>query len=75
MRVQSAKPYNRNNVVRLPNGNRAVSADDLLREKERTAVNSIPLLAVVALTEDLPQHNLTRGQIGTVVEHLGWIPR
>ena len=31
---------------------------------------SIPLLASVALIDDLPDHNLTRGQIGTVVEHL-----
>lgn len=30
----------------------------------------VPLLALVALTEDLPDHGLTRGQIGTVVEHL-----
>ena len=30
----------------------------------------IPLLALVALTEDLPDHKLTRGQIGTLVEHL-----
>jgi len=30
----------------------------------------IPLLASVALVEDLPSHKLTRGQIGTVVEHL-----
>jgi len=30
----------------------------------------IPLLALVALTEDLPDDGLTRGQIGTVVEHL-----
>ena len=30
----------------------------------------IPLLATVALTEDLPGHKLTRGQIGTVVEYL-----
>jgi hypothetical protein len=30
----------------------------------------IPLLALVALTEDLPDQRLTRGQIGTVVEHL-----
>ena len=30
----------------------------------------IPLLAPVALTEDLPDHKLTRGQIGTVVELL-----
>ena len=33
-------------------------------------MKSIPLLAPVALTEDLPEHKLTRGQIGTVVEHL-----
>jgi len=25
---------------------------------------------LVALTEDVPAHRLTRGQIGTVVEHL-----
>ena len=31
---------------------------------------AIPLLSVVALTEDLPGRHLTRGQIGTVVEHL-----
>ena len=30
----------------------------------------VPLLALVALTEDLPDHRLTRGQIGTVVDHL-----
>lgn len=30
----------------------------------------IPLLALVALTEDLPDERLTRGQIGTVVENL-----
>lgn len=32
--------------------------------------NSIQLLDVVALTEDLSQHNLHRGQVGTVVEKL-----
>lgn len=31
----------------------------------------IPLLATVALTRDLPENGLTRGQIGTVVELLG----
>ncbi|MHA2344917.1 MAG: DUF4926 domain-containing protein, partial [Candidatus Hodarchaeales archaeon] len=31
---------------------------------------SIQLLDVVALTEDLPQHKLYRGQVGTVVEIL-----
>jgi hypothetical protein len=30
----------------------------------------IPLLSLVALTDDLPSQKLTRGQIGTVVEHL-----
>jgi hypothetical protein len=30
----------------------------------------IPVLTVAALTEDLPEFHLTRGQIGTVVEHL-----
>ena len=33
-------------------------------------MKSIPLLSAVALIEDLPEHKLTRGQIGTVVEHL-----
>jgi len=33
-------------------------------------MKSIPLLAVVALTEDMPNEGLTRGQIGTVVEEL-----
>jgi hypothetical protein len=32
---------------------------------------SINLLDVVALTTDLPQENLWRGQVGTVVEILG----
>ena len=32
--------------------------------------NSIKLLDVVALSEDLPQDGLMRGQVGTVVEML-----
>lgn len=32
--------------------------------------NNIHLLDVVALTEDLPERGLTRGQVGTVVEEL-----
>jgi hypothetical protein len=32
---------------------------------------SLRLLDIVALKEDLPQHNLTRGQVGTIVEVLG----
>jgi hypothetical protein len=31
---------------------------------------SIPILATVALIVDVPEQNLTRGQIGTVIEHL-----
>jgi hypothetical protein len=30
----------------------------------------VKVLDVVALTEDMPSHKLTRGQVGTVVEHL-----
>jgi hypothetical protein len=33
-------------------------------------MKSISLLAMVALTENLPERQLTRGQIGTVVEYL-----
>jgi hypothetical protein len=32
--------------------------------------DSIQLFDVVALTVDLPEHNLWRGQVGTVVERL-----
>ena len=32
--------------------------------------DSIQLLDVVALTEDVPDHHLLRGQVGTVVEYL-----
>ena len=32
--------------------------------------NEIKLLDVVALTADVPEHNLARGQVGTVVEVL-----
>lgn len=31
---------------------------------------AIRILDVVALTEDLPEHGLQRGQVGTVVERL-----
>jgi len=34
------------------------------------ATNTIKLLDVVALTEDKPEYNLWRGQVGTVVETL-----
>jgi hypothetical protein len=33
-------------------------------------MENIRLLDVVALTEDLPEHGLVRGQVGTVVEEL-----
>ena len=33
-------------------------------------MEQIRLLDVVALTEDLPEHGLVRGQVGTVVEEL-----
>ena len=33
-------------------------------------MNQIELLDVVALTEDLPERQLRRGQVGTVVEFL-----
>jgi len=36
--------------------------------------SKIDLLDVVALTEDLPERNLYRGQVGTVVEFLGEKP-
>lgn len=32
--------------------------------------SKIPLLQTVALLEDMPEHGLTRGQVGTVVEDL-----
>jgi hypothetical protein len=34
------------------------------------AKNTIKLLDVVALTVDIPEYNLWRGQVGTVVERL-----
>jgi hypothetical protein len=33
-------------------------------------VDELRLLDVVALTEDVPEHGLLRGQVGTVVEFL-----
>ena len=44
---------------------------ELLRAYEEGVVsNIIHLLDVVALTEDLPQRDLHRGQVGTIVEVL-----
>lgn len=45
-------------------------ADHLFGEGSAIYMTSIPLLAAVALTEDVPDAKLTRGQIGTVVELL-----
>lgn len=38
--------------------------------EETMKEEKIKMLDVVALTEDLPSHKLTRGQVGTVVEFL-----
>ena len=42
----------------------------VLHHTQEITHNSLPLLASVALTVDVPEHSLTRGQMGTVVEHL-----
>ena len=36
----------------------------------RRVMAELPMLSVVALTEDIPQKGLLRGQVGTVVENL-----
>ncbi|NBC17663.1 MAG: DUF4926 domain-containing protein [Bacteroidetes bacterium] len=33
--------------------------------------DTLSVLDVVALTEDVPEHDLARGQVGTIVESLG----
>ena len=40
------------------------------RNQEPTEAGKIKLLDVVALTQDVPEHNLKRGEVGTVVEIL-----
>ena len=40
------------------------------RNRESTEKGKIKLLDVVALTQDVPEHNLKRGEAGTVVEIL-----
>ena len=40
------------------------------RDQEPIEKGEIKLLDVVALTQDVPEHNLKRGEIGTVVEIL-----
>ena len=39
-------------------------------QPRQTDGNQIELFDIVALTHDLPEHNLWRGQVGTVVEIL-----
>ena len=41
-----------------------------LRLRDENVTDTIKLLDVVALTVDLPEHNLWHGQVGTVVEIL-----
>ena len=40
------------------------------RDQEPREKGEIKLLDVVALTQDIPEHNLKRGEVGTVVEIL-----
>jgi hypothetical protein len=40
------------------------------QHKGEGIMKEIPLLSTVARMEDIPESNLTRGQIGTVVEYL-----
>ena len=40
------------------------------RDQEPTEEGKIKLLDIVALTQDVPEHNLKRGEVGTVVEIL-----
>lgn len=42
----------------------------MLREAKAMIDSPIPMLATVAVVVDVPEENLTRGQIGTVIEHL-----
>jgi hypothetical protein len=37
-------------------------------KKAGSAMTDIEILSVVAMLEDLPEHGLVRGQVGTVVE-------
>jgi hypothetical protein len=54
-----------------PSRGRLSKADELLRTIETKEMKQrIKLLDVVALTEDLPNRKLRRGQVGTVVERL-----
>ena len=50
---------------------RSMNIDNLPeRNQEPTEKGKIKLLDVVALTQDVPEHNLKRGEVGTVVEIL-----
>ena len=48
----------------LPNADRAIIPIEKIRDQ-------MNLLDIVALTQDLPEHGLFRGQVGTIVETLG----
>ena len=51
--------------------NNTLNTDSLSeRNQESTEEGEIKLLDVVALTQDVPEHNLKRGEVGTVVEIL-----
>ena len=55
------------------NRGRPAAADELLCTiKEGPIMSRIEMHAVVALTDDLPEEGLVRGQVGTVVED--WAP-
>ena len=56
-----------------PKSRRFCPADKLLYTKKKGTGkmnNSLKLLDVVALTENLPEYGLYRGQVGTIVEIL-----
>ncbi|MCG9129115.1 DUF4926 domain-containing protein [Candidatus Poribacteria bacterium] len=44
--------------------------DSLPEDKQESEEDKIKLLDVVTLTEDIPEHNLKRGEVGTIVEIL-----
>ncbi len=42
-----------------------------MKAKQQAAAVIPPLLGVVALLADIPEQDLARGQVGTIVEQLG----
>ena len=55
--------------MKVPNADLAV-VNVANREESPMNAKAIQLLDVVALTEDLPERGLVRGQVGTIVELL-----